>query len=82
MYCQNEPKLNGVYSTNNLSKIKEGAYVIKLDEYESIGNHWIALYVNANNIIYFVSFGVEHIPTEIKKFIVNKNIIINIYRIR
>ena len=67
-YCQNKPKFNGVYSRNNLPKIKDGAYVINLDEYKSIGTHWIALYVNGNNIIYFDSFGVEHIPKEIKKF--------------
>ena len=44
---QNESKFNGVYSRNNLSKIKGGAYIINLDEYESIKTHWIALYVNA-----------------------------------
>ena len=49
-YYQNEPKFNGVYSRNNLPKIKDGAYVINLDEFKSIGNHWIALYVNGNNI--------------------------------
>ena len=80
-YYQNEPKFNGVYSRNNLPKIKDGAYVINLDEYKSIGTHWIALYVNAENVTYFDSFGVEHIPKEIKKFIGNKNIITNIYRI-
>ena len=57
------------------------AYVINLDEFKSIRTHWIALYVNANNILYFDSFGVEHIPKEIKKFIGNKNVI-NIYRIQ
>ena len=35
-YYQNEPKFNGVYSRNNLSKIKDEAYIINLDEYESI----------------------------------------------
>ena len=75
-YYQNEPKFNGVYSRNNLSKIKDGACIINLDEYESIGTHWIALYVNAENIKSFDSFGVEHIPIEIRKFIRNKNIII------
>ena len=65
-YYQNEPKFNGVYSRNNLSKIKDGAYVINLDEYESIGDHWIALYVNVENVTYFDSFGVEHIPKKIK----------------
>ena len=48
--------------------------------YKLIGTQWLVLYVNANNIVYFDSFRVEHIPKEIKKFIGNKNII-NIYRI-
>ena len=78
-YFQKEPKFNGVYSTNNLPKIKDGAYIINLDEYESIGTHWIALFVNDNNVTYFDNFGVEHIPKEIRKFIGNKNIITNIY---
>ena len=67
-YYQNKLKFNGVYSRNNLPKIKDGAYVINLDKYESIGAHWIVLYVNGNNrrasynVIYFDSFGVEHSP--------------------
>ena len=81
-YYQNEPKFNRVYSRNNLSKIKNGIYIINLDDYESIGTHWIFLYVNAKNVTYFDSFGVEHIPKEIKKFIGNKNIITDIYRIQ
>ena len=82
-YYQNEPKFNGVYSKNNLPKIKDGGYVVNPDEYKSIGTHWIALYVNGNNnAIYFDSFRVEHIPKEIKKFIGNKNIITNIYGIQ
>ena len=71
IYYQNEPK-----------QIKVGTYVINFDECKSKGTHWIALYVNANNIVYFDSFGVEYIPKEIKKFIGNKNIITNIYRIQ
>ena len=51
-YYYNEPKFDGVYSINNLPKIKNGAYVTNLDEYESIGTHWRALYVNGNKIIY------------------------------
>ena len=82
-YYQNEPKFNGIYSRNYLPKIKDGAYVINHGEYESIGTHWIALCVNGNNnAIYFDSFVVEHIPKEIKNFIGNKNIVINIYRIQ
>ena len=46
MYYQNEPKFNGVYSSDSLpAKVKDGAYVINLDEYLDIGTHWIALYV-------------------------------------
>ena len=78
---QNEPKFNDDYSRNNLSKIKDGAYIINFDEYESIGTHWIALYVNAKNVTYFDSFGIKYIQTEIKKFSRYKNIITNFYRI-
>ena len=73
MYYQNEAKFNGVYSRNNLPKIKDGAYVINLGEYASIAIHWIALYVNNNNnVTHFDSFGVEHIPKEMKKLIRKK----------
>ena len=68
-YYQNEPRFNGVYSRDNLPKLKDGAYVINLDEYSHIGTHWLALYVRNNDITYFDSFGVEHIPKEIKTFI-------------
>ena len=47
-----------------------------------MGTHWITLYVNGNNTIYFVTFGVEHIPKEIKILIENKYIITSIYRIQ
>ena len=92
-YYKNEPRFNGVYSRDNLPKtIKKGAYVINLDEYTDIGTHWIALYVQSasvydtyvktKEIIYFDSFGVEHIPKEIKKFIGSKNIKSNIFRLQ
>ena len=50
-YYQNQPKSNSVYSRNNLLIIKDEAYVTNIDEYESIGTHWIALYVKGNNIL-------------------------------
>ena len=65
-YYQNEPIFNGVYSRDNLNKIKDGAYVISLDVYPDIGTHCVALYVNNNSVTYFNSFGVEHIPKETK----------------
>ena len=80
---QNEPEFNGVYSRDNLShEIKDGAYIINLDEYYNIGIHWVALYVSNNNVIYFDRVGVEHIPKEIKTFIGNKNMKTNIFRIQ
>ena len=69
-YFQNEPRFNGVFSRNNLSKkIKDRAYVINLDEYANVGTHWIALFCNRNEIVYFNSFGVENVPEEIKELI-------------
>ena len=85
-YYENESKFNGAFTRDNLpNKIKDGAYIINLDEYSDIGTYWIALYVN-NNVTYFDSFGVEHIPKEIIKFIdhpsssasLSKNVIVNI----
>ena len=83
-YYQNEPRFNGVYFRDNLpNKIKDGAYVINLDEYSDIGTHWVALYVKNNDVTYFDSFGVEHIPKEIKKFIDHSlSITTNIFRIQ
>ena len=80
---ENESRFNGVCSRDNLpNKIKDGVHVINLDEYSDIGTHLIALYVKNNNITYFDSFGVEHIPKEIKAFIKNRNIKTNIFRIQ
>ena len=62
-YYKNEPRFNGVFSRNNLpNKIRDGAYVINLDEYADIGTHWISLFCGKNEIVYFDSFGVEHVP--------------------
>ena len=90
-YYQNEPKFKGVFSRNNLpKKMKGGAYVINLDEYADVGTYRIVLFCNRNGIVYFDSFGVEHISEEIKKFIdrrsssvsQNKNIKANIFRVQ
>ena len=79
----NEPRLNGVYSRDNLPRKKDRAYIINLDEYSDVGTHWVALWINnSNKVTYFDSFGVEHISKEIKSFMNNKNIKINIFRIQ
>ena len=80
---ENEPRFNGIFSRDNLlKKIKDGAYVINLDEHKDTGTHWIALFCNRNEIVYFDSFGVEHVPEEIKEFIGNKNIKAKIFRVQ
>ena len=82
-YYQNKSKLIVVYSQNNLPNIvKVGAYVVSLDQHKSTGTHGIALYANGISVRYFDSFDVEHSPKNIKRFIGNKNIITNIFRIR
>ena len=78
-YC----RFNGVYSRNNLPKrIKDEAYVINLDEDADVSTHWIILYVKNIEIIYFDSFGAEHVLKEIKTFIRHKNIKTNVFRIQ
>ena len=83
-YYQTEPRFNGVYSKDNLTEIKYGAYVINLDEFSDSETHWVALYVvNNNDAIYFDSFEVEHISEEIKSFIDRSlSITTNIFRIQ
>ena len=47
------------------------------------GTHWVALHVQNNNVTYFDSFGVEHIPKEIITFIdLSLSITTNIFRIK
>ena len=82
-YYQNEPRFNGVFSRNNFpTKVKNGTYIINLDEYADVGTHWIALFCNRNEIVYFGSFSAEHVPEEIKEFIGNKNIKANIFPVQ
>ena len=76
-YYQNEPRFNRVYSRDNLQvKVKDGAYVINLDDYSDIETHWIALYGNNKTV------SQEHISQEIGVFIADKDIIASIYRIQ
>ena len=82
-YHQNEPRFSGVFSKDDLpKKIKYGAYVINHDENADFGTYWIALFCKKSEIVYFDSFGVEHVPEEIKEFIGNENIKANIFRVQ
>ena len=86
-YFKNEKRFNGVYSRNNLPKLKNGAYVTNLDHSKNTGTHWVVIFVKKNEVIYFDSFGVEYIPKEIMEKIEhsslgNKNIKTSIFRIQ
>ena len=91
-YYKNEPRFNGVFSRNNLpeynsiKKIKDGAYMINLDQYPNVGTNWIAIFYKKIGFVHFDSFGVEYIPEKIKDFIEklpgNKSINANIFRIQ
>ena len=71
-YYQNVPRFHGVYSWDNLQKVKDGTYTINIDEYSNIGTYWIALYLQNNNVTYFDSFRVEHIPKKLEHLSVIK----------
>ena len=55
-YYENEPRFNGVYSRDNLLRIKDDPYIINLDENSDIGTDWVALWVDNNDVTYFDSF--------------------------
>ena len=71
-----------VFTLGIIYSIKNGTYIINRDEYYDIGTLWVALYMLNNDVTYFDSFGIEHSPKEIRIFIGNKNIKINIFRIQ
>ena len=58
-YFNYEHRFNGVFSRNNLSRIKDGVYVINLDDKNSKGTHWVSLFVDRNLAVYFDSFGIN-----------------------
>ena len=80
-YYQKELKRNGVHSLNNLSKIKDRAYIIILMSMIN-RNSLDGIICGCKNVTYFDSFGVENIPKEIRKFIRNENITTDIYRVQ
>ena len=60
-------------------KVKDGAYIINLDEYADVGTHCVAFLCNKKQIIYF---GVENVPEEIIKFIGHKKIMSTIFEVQ
>ena len=43
-----------------------GTFMINLDDYESFGAHWTALYVNDNNVTYLIVLGLNIFQKKLK----------------
>ena len=56
---------NGVFSIDNLPRIKDGVYVLNLDNNQSKGTHWVSLFIDKNVVVYFVLFEIEYILQEV-----------------
>ena len=82
-YFKKEPKFKGVYSRNSLPSLsKDGGYVVNLDERGEAGTHWVAIHIKGPKATYFDSFGIEHIPNEVLRFLHKKDIDSNIFRVQ
>ena len=66
-------------SRNNLSRIKDGKYVINTNHNKSKGTHFFSLFIDRNTAVYFDSFGIEYILLEILNKINEKSITHNIF---
>ena len=75
-------RFNGVFSRNDLPRIKDEAYVKNLDDKNSKGTHWVSLFIDKNIAIYNDSFGIKYIPQEVLNKIRDKSITHNIFRIK
>ena len=81
-YFNYEPRFNGVVSRDNLPRIKNGAFVIDLDEKQSKGTLWVSLLIDKYMVVYLDSFRIEYIPQEVLNKIKHKSITHNIFRIQ
>ena len=81
-YSNDWSSFNRVFSKNNLPRIKDGTYVINLDDKYIKGTHWISLLIDRNFAIYFESFGLEYIPQEVLNKVRDKSVTHNIFRIQ
>ena len=81
-YFNYEPRFNGVSSRNNLPRIKDGAYIINLDNENSKGTHWVSSFIDRNTAVYCCSFWIEYIPQEVINKLKNKSVTHNTFRIQ
>ena len=81
-YFKYEPRFNGEFSRNNLPKIKNGAYVINLNDENIKGTHWVLLLIDKNTAVYFDFFGIGYIQQEVLNKFKDKSITHNIVKIQ
>ena len=76
------PRFNDIFLRNNFPKIKDGAYVINLDNKNSKGTHWVSLFIDINLPVYFDYFGIEYTLPEVLSKTRGKSITHNLFRIQ
>ena len=81
-YFNYEPRFNGVFLKGNLSRIKDRANVINLNDKQSKSTPWVSLVIDRSTALYFDSFRIEYIPQELLNKIKDKSITRNILRIQ
>ena len=79
-YSNYQPRFNGVYSKDNLPRIKDRTYVI--DDKQNKETYWFSLFIEKNTAVYFRCFGIEYSPQEVLNKIKDKCITHNICRIQ
>ena len=68
-----------LFLRDNLPRIKDGAYVINLDDKQIKGKHWISLFTDRNTAVCFDSFRFEYILEYVLRKITDKSITHNIF---
>ena len=81
-YFKYQPRFKGVFSRNNLPRIKDGTYIINLDNKNSKGTHKVSLFTDRNTVVNFDSFGIKYIPLDVVNKFKHKLITHNIFRIQ
>ena len=72
-YYEDEPRFNGVFSRDNLPKeIKDGAYVINLDEHADTGTHWVALFCKKTKLFISIALVLSIFLKKLKSLLVIK----------
>ena len=66
----------------NLPRVKDGAYVVNLNDKKSNEANWFSLFIDINTAVYFDSFEIEYTPQELLNKIRDKSVTQNKFRIQ